>query len=167
MTFQSEVRDEQATGIVGEVIYDGPMRARPYNLNSGGATANRVGKAFTETDGVDDEAGAGSIGGGAFAGILIHPKAYANQGTTSGSLEANLDLPDHTNAELMTMGTIIVNLTIVGTGKVGEGIFYVDANGTLGSGVAVAGQTQIANAKIDRKNISGPGQAIITLTEAE
>lgn len=167
MTFQSTVRQDQTTGIVGEVLFDGPTRAKPINVNSSGATPNTIGKAFTYITGQDEEAAAGSAGGGAFAGILVNPKVYASQGTPAGSLEPTLDLPDNTNAELLTMGSIVVNLTIVGTGAIGEGIFYVDATGELGSGTAGAGQTQLTNAKIDRRNVSGPGLAIITLTEAE
>ena len=167
MTFQSTVRQDQTTGIVGEVLFDGPTRAKPINVNSSGATPNTIGKAFTYVTGQDEEAAAGSAGGGAFAGILVNPKVYASQGTVSGSLEPTLDLPDNTNAELLTMGSIVVNLTVVGTGAIGEGIFYVDATGELGSGTAAAGQTQLTNAKIDRRNVSGPGLAIITLTEAE
>jgi len=166
MAFQSLVRFVQAVGIIGEIIFDGPYRVRPLNV-VGGGVANTVGKAFTYDAANDYECGPGSVGGGAFAGILIHPKHYALNGTVAGgSLAPTLDLPDNTSAELLTMGTMIVNLTIVGTGKIGEGIFYVDATGALGSGTAGAGQTQIANAKIDRENISGAGLAIITLTEA-
>jgi len=168
MAFQSLVRLVQAVGIIGEIIFDGPFRVRPLNVNSNGGTPNTVGKAYTYDAANDDECGPGTVGGGAFAGILIHPKHYALNGTSAGgSLAPSLDLPDNTIAELLTMGTIIVDLTIVDTGKIGEGIFYVDATGALGSGTAVAGQTQIANAKIDRENISGAGLAIITLTEGE
>ena len=165
MSFQSIVRLVMTLGIIGEIIFDGPCRARPANLVSGGV-ANTVGKAFTWDAANDDEAGAGSIGAGAFAGILIHPKHYALRGTVAGGpLAPTLDLPNESIGELLSMGTIIVDLTIVGTGKVGEPIFYVDATGALGSGTAGGGQTQIANAKIDRENISGAGLAIITLTE--
>ena len=168
MSFQSLVRLLQTTGIIGEIIFGGPHRVRPLNVNSNAGTPNTVGKAFTYDAANDDECGPGTVGGGAFAGILINPKHYALNGTVAGgSLAPTLDLPDNTNAELMSMGTIIVNLSIVDTGKIGEPIFYVDASGVLGSGTAVAGQTQIANAKIDRENISGAGLAIITLTEAE
>ena len=164
MPFQSLVRLVQTTGIIGEIIFDGPHRARPLNLNSGGATPNTVGKAFTFDATVDDEAGAGAIGAGAFAGILINPKHYALYGS---SLTPSLDLPDNTNAELLSMGTIIVSLLTVDTGKIGEGIMYDDATGVLHSGTAGVGQTQIEGAKIDRENIGGTGPllAIITLTE--
>ena len=167
MTFQTTVREVQTTGIIGEIIFDGPNRTRPYIVDSELATPNTIGNAFTNNPASDAIVAAGSAGGGAFAGILVNPKVYASQGSTSGTLAPTLDLPDNTQAELMTMGTIVVNLTIVGTGNIGEGIFYVDATGALGSGTAGAGQTQIANAKIDRQNISGPGLAVITMTEAE
>lgn len=168
MSFQSIVRLLQTVGIIGEMIFDGPTRARPLNVNSNGGTPNTVGKAFTYDAANDDECGPGTVGGGAFAGILVNPKHYALNGTVAGgTLAPTLELPDNTNAELLSMGTIVVNLSIVDTGKIGESIFYVDASGVLGSGTAAAGQTQIANAKIDRENISGAGLAIITLTEAE
>ncbi len=167
MSFQSTVRQVLASGIVGEILFDGPHRVKPLKLYSGGV-ANTVGNAFTHDASVDGEAGVGSIGAGAFAGILVHPKSYASYGTSAGGpLAATLDLPDNAIAEIMTMGTIVVNLTIVGTGKIGEGIFYMNATGALGSGTASTGQTQITNAKIDRENVSGAGLAIITLTEAK
>ena len=166
--FQSTVRDDQPAGIVGEFYQDGPRRVQSYIIDSAGATPNTIGKAFTEEDGVDGKAAAGSAGGGAFAGILVGPKTHATSGTTSGALAPTLDIPDDSQGECVRMGTIFVNLTIVGTGKVGEGIFYVNATGALGSGTAGAGQTQIANAKISHRNITAatPGMAIITLTEA-
>ena len=168
MAFQSIVRLLQTLGIIGEIIFDGPFRVKPLNVNSNGGTPNAVGKAFTYDAANDDECGPGTVGGGAFAGILINPKHYALNGTVAGgTLAPTLELPDNTNPELMSMGTIVVDLTVVGTGKIGEPIFYVDATGALGSGTAIAGQTQITNAKIDRENITGPGLAIITLTEAE
>ena len=111
MNFQSTVRDDIATGVVGEIAFDGPTRARPYILDSGGATPNTVGNAFTVVTGTDDKAGAGAIGAGAFAGILINPKSYALVGTPTNTLAPSLDLPDETPAELLTMGTVFVDVT--------------------------------------------------------
>lgn len=165
MTFQANVRDDQTTGIVGEFIFDGPKRAKSVIVNSSAATPNTVGKAFTYVTGEDNTVAAGSGGGGAFAGILVNPKVYASSGTTAGTLEPTLDLADNTDAEVATMGTLVVNLGIVNSGAIGTPLFYVDATGVLGAGTAVAGQTQITNAKIDRRIISGPGLAIITITE--
>lgn len=168
MTFQSSVGLLLATGIIGELIYDGPHRATPANLVSGGTIPNTVGKAFTWDATVDGEAGAGAIGAGAFAGILIHPKHYALVGTSAGGpLAPTLDLPENFLGELCNMGTMIVSLLTVGTGKIGEGIFYDDATGVLHSGTAGEDQTQITGAKISHKNIgaTGPLLAIITLTD--
>ena len=165
MPFQQTVREVQTTGIIGDIIYEGPTRAHPLNLNSGGVTPNTIGNAFTYITGEDEGAAAGAAGGGAFAGILAFSKEYATAGTTAGALEPTLDLPDHTNASLLTMGTMVVNLSVVGTGEIGEGLFYDDVTGALGSGTAVPPQVQITNSKIVRKNISAPGLAIIQLTE--
>jgi len=167
MSFQTTVRSDQASFIIGEILYDGPVRARNMIVDSNGATPNTVGFAYTRIAGRDDACAAGSAGGGAFAGILVNPKAYASEGGSAGALSPTLDIADNVEGELMTMGTIPVNLSIVGTGAIGEGVFYVDATGALGSGVAGGGQTQIANAKIDYKTVAGVGPAIITLTEAE
>ena len=167
MTFQSTVRVDQTTGIVGEIIYDGPTRAKPIIVDSAGATANTVGFAFTYVTGSDSKAAAGSGGGAAFAGILVNPKVYASQGTAAaGTLAPTLDLPDDTQAEILTMGIIVVNLAVVGTGAIGEPIFYTDATGALSSGTAAVGETQIANAFISHRVLSEAGLAIITLTEA-
>ena len=45
-TFQSTVNIWSAGGVVGELAFDGPMRAAPYNLYSAGVP-NLVGNAFT------------------------------------------------------------------------------------------------------------------------
>ena len=99
MAFQLLVRLVQTLGIIGEIIFGGPLRVRPANLKSV-TTENTVGKAFTWDSTVDGEAGAGAIGGGAFAGILIHPKHYALKGATLDTLAASLDLPDNSIGEL-------------------------------------------------------------------
>ena len=67
------------------------------------------------SDASDLLAAAGSAGVGAFAGILATPKVYALQGTSAGTLEPTLDLGDGSTAELMTMGSIYVELVSVGT----------------------------------------------------
>lgn len=168
MTFQKIVRLVQTTGIIGEIIFGGPFRAVTAYVKSGGTIPNTIGKAFTWDATVDGEVGAGAIGAGAFAGILIHPKHYALAGTAAGgSLAPTLDLPENTQAELCSMGEIVVSLLTVDTGKIGEGIMYDDATGVLHSGTAGVGQTQITGAKIARENIGGTGPllAIISLTD--
>jgi hypothetical protein len=75
-------------------------------------------------------------------------------------------LPENTQGELREMGTCIVSLLTVDTGKIGEGIMYDDATGVLHSGAAGVGQTQLDGAKISHRNIGGTGPllAVITLT---
>src|ERR1700722_18552687 len=95
--FQSTVNIWSAGGVVGEIAFDGPMRAAPYNLFSSG-TPNLVGNAYTVTSGGSPEpsgnsalAGTATVGGtGVFAGILINPKDYASFGTTGGPLNPTM-----------------------------------------------------------------------------
>src|ERR1700761_6331884 len=109
-TFQSSVNIWSAAGVVGELAFDGPMRAAPYNLYSAGVP-NLVGNAFTVTSGGSPEpvgnsaiAGTAQVGGtGVFAGILINPKDYASYGTASGPLNPTLVLPDYSIGQLATM----------------------------------------------------------------
>jgi hypothetical protein len=165
MAFQSTVRKVQATGIIGEIMYGGPTRVRPANLKSGGSIPNTIGKAFTWDSTVDNEVGAGAIGAGAFAGILVNPKHYALQGTSAGTLVATLDLPENSLGELISMGTILIDLASIDTGKIGEGLYYVDTTGVIHSGTAGVGQTQIDGGKIDYENVAAAGLAWVTLTE--
>jgi hypothetical protein len=53
-SFQSTVNIWSAAGVVGELAFDGPMRAAPYNLFSNGVP-NLVGNAYTVTSGGNPE----------------------------------------------------------------------------------------------------------------
>src|ERR1700722_15113006 len=107
--FQSTVNIWSAGGVVGELAFDGPMRAAPYNLFSSG-TPNLVGNAYTVTSGGNPDpsgnsalAGTAPVGGtGVFAGILINPKDYASYGTTgtNGPLAPTMVLPDYAIGQL-------------------------------------------------------------------
>jgi len=156
MSFQTQVRTEMAGGIVGELYNNEPTRVKTMTIDSGG-TANTIGNAYTHSS--DTLAVVG--GTNAFAGILINPKAQSAAG-----LDATLAVEDGASGELLTMGTIVVNVTVFESGDIGDGVFYVNATGALGAGTASTGQTQIANAVISHKSISGIGLAVITLTGA-
>lgn len=160
MSFQTQVRTEVAGGIVGELYNNEPTRVKAMTIDSDG-TANTIGNAYTYTS--DTVASVG--GANVFAGILINPKAQASAGGAN-PLDATLAVEDGSSGELLTMGTIVVNITVFGSGAIGDGVFFVDATGALGSGTAGAGQTQIANAVISHKTIAGVGLAVITLTGA-
>ncbi len=162
MTFQSNVRQFQTTGIQGEIAREGPIRVAPWNLDpaSGSAAPNTVGFAFTKQADGDAEAG----GAGAFVGILMHPKEHALVGVGTTPLNPTLDLADGVVGSLLTMGIIFVNASIITTGTVGSGVFFVDATGAIGLGAPGAGQTAIANAKVVLEDIAAVGLAIIELT---
>lgn len=137
---QTSVTIYNALGIPGDIAFDGPMRARAYNLFSNG-TPNVVGYAYTVSSGANPNpataagnAGTATVGGsGIFAGILINPKEYPGRGnaTIGGALASTLILPDYSIGDLMTLGEIFVNLP--GPANVGDLITYDPATGALNS----------------------------------
>lgn len=138
MAFQSTVNIYNALGIPGDLAFDGPMRAAPYNLFSS-AVPNKVGYAFTVTAGANPDtvggsplAGTAKVGGtGVFAGILVNPKAYALLGSSSNALAPSLTLPDYAIGELLTMGMIYASLP--GPANVGDLVTYDPLTGALNS----------------------------------
>lgn len=163
MSFQSTVNTTQATGVVGDILIDGPMRAQPGILASTSAANNVIGRAFRHVSGSDLNVTAD--GTGAFAGILGNTKVYAHGGTTSGgTLDETLVLPNNTNVELVTKTSgIVVDLST--DAAIGENVFYNDTTGILAAdaGTSLSGHTQIPNAKVVRRNISAAGLAVIEL----
>ena len=139
-TLQSTVNIWSAAGVVGELAFDGPMRAAPYNLYSAGVP-NIVGNAFTVTSGGSPEpvgnsaiAGTAQVGGtGYFAGILINPKDYASYGTTgtNGPLAPTMVLPDYSIGQLAITGEFWVNLP--GPANIGDLVTYDPLTGNLNS----------------------------------
>lgn len=140
MAFQSSVNIYEALGVPGDLAFDGPMRAAPYNLYSAG-TPNVVGYAFTKTNGANPDttsgsplAGTAAVGGAAtrqFAGILVNSKEYALFGTTGAPLGATLALPDYSVGTLLTMGQVVVSLD--NQPNVGDLVTYDPADGSLSS----------------------------------
>lgn len=150
MGFQAAVGVNQGFGIAGEIFSSSPTRAKPYTLTSAN---NTFGLAYT----VASEGNATLGGTGAFAGILINPKARVVNG-----LAASLTAPQYTIGELCTMGEVIVNLTT--SANIGDLVKYNNTTGALLAGVAAGGETQIANAKVVRYALAGAGLAVIELT---
>lgn len=162
MTFQQSVREDQASGIVGEFAFDGPQRAFRYSLNSNDAANNVFGRAFV----ISSETTVGSdIGSGVFAGIMVCPKQHALRGDASGTLNPNLALPNNVDADFATMGQIFVTLET--SAEIGDSVVY-DSVGRLSaispSADLGAGQTQILGAQVIRCELDSSGLAIIELT---
>lgn len=109
----------------------------------------------------DNEAVIG--GNGAFRGVLVGPKQYANY----MNLEATMSLPDGSIGQLATMGHILV--------KVGNNVSPDDAavynnvtgeiSGIESSGSAPAGSTKIPNAKFILRSAAAGETAILEITD--
>lgn len=135
-TFQSVVNVQNAFGVPGALYDDGPVRCAPYELvsdNQGynviGATAFTVVTPDTGSNRASSVAKAG--GTGAFAGILMNSKVYATSGPSTGALDPTLTVNNHTIAELLTMGDIIVSLPA--PANVGDLFCYDQTTGKLGT----------------------------------
>lgn len=159
MGFQSTVSLNQGFGVVGELVFDGPVRAAPFILDSTDAANNVVGRVFT----VKSEGVAQAGGSGVFAGILVNPKHYASYGTSAGgTLAPTLTLPNAATAEMLRMGFIIVALP--GAAAIGDALKYNTTTGVIGTGAPGAGEAAVPNAVVDRFTVSGAGLAVVRLT---
>jgi hypothetical protein len=128
MSFQTQVGVQLATGVVGELAFEGPLRADTHILNSASAANNVIGRAFTMVAGAENEARAG--GTGVFAGILANPKAYASGGTQAdGTLAPSLVLRNGEIGEFVYMGIMFVSVD--NTGVVGDLVQYDETTGEL------------------------------------
>lgn len=147
MSFQTTVQRQYTTGFPGEIVRDGPTRAKPARIFSNtlgtdpGASTNRISRAF----GWQADIGASGttysvmesqviVGGPVFFGVLGHPKHYAARGTVSGgTLAATLDLPKGAEGEFFDMVTGMVmeffnETTSAKTINFGDQIAYVPSN---------------------------------------
>ncbi len=143
MAFQTSVLGQIAAGIVGELAFEGPLRAQPARIETGTPANNVIGRAFTivsgqtgSWDGTDADAGdpapliVAAGGSGVFAGILANPKVYVNGGTAAGGpLAANVILPNGSIVELVTEGDVWVNFTAATAP--GDVVYYLTATGAL------------------------------------
>lgn len=165
--FQQTVNIYPGFGIPGELFTNGPYRSQSYILESVSATYNVFGRAFTiqgpASTGECNIAQAGSGGTYGFAGFLVDPKMQVLSGTTAGPLVPTLVLANGIQADLMTMGTIIV--TLPAAANLGDWVVYDNTTGALST---VAPNTtpgagkSLTNAFVDYKPVSGAGLAVIT-----
>lgn len=159
MGFQQTIAANQGYGMVGESVFDGPRRAQP-GIVKGTAANIVVGRFFT----IDPADGQFQPGGtGVPGGILCNPKALQSIGTQAGGpLAPTLVVPAGTVCEFATMDELLVQLT--NAANIGDGVYFVNADGTLAAGTASTGQTQIPNARVERFANAAAGLAVISLT---
>lgn len=151
--FQQTINRNFTTGFPGDIVRDGPKRAKPARIMSAtlgtdpGASTNRISRAFGYS-GEQGSLGGGStpttqtypafvpeveVGAPSFFGILGNAKQYALYGDASGALDPSLDLPQYANAEFYDMVTgMVVQLfnetTAAKTMNYGDGLAFVPNN---------------------------------------
>lgn len=171
MAFQSTIRQFQAHGVVGEVIYSGPVRARGVIINTTTAANNVIGRALTYSSTNDDGVRVEAGGTGKFAGILTHSKQYASLGTAAnGALAPTMTVPNNSvvEATYFATGILVELLTITASKsiKIGDKVYYKTATGELGAGASApenSGWTEIVGAKVIDQNVTGPTSSPFTV----
>jgi hypothetical protein len=161
MAFQSTVALQQGFGVPGELYTDAPHKAQSFILESALAAYNIIGAtAFTVTS-----QGIAAAGGtNPFAGILANPKVAPLQGTTTGTLTPTLVLPNEAQADLVTMGDLVV--TLPAAAAIGDLVVYDNTTGaltTIAPGANLPVGKTFAQAKVSFFTVSGAGLAVITL----
>jgi hypothetical protein len=163
--FQSNVFLLTGQGVPGELYNDYPRRAQSFTINSTTPADNIIGGSFfTVLSQGFAQAGNGSANLGA-AGFLINPKVYALQGnTTFGVLSPSMTLPNFTQAEFLTEGSIYV--TLPAAANIGDFVYYNNVTGALTSlppaTTPVTGTT-FTGAFVDVYTVTGAGLAVITV----
>lgn len=162
MGFQTSVNQYQVIGVPGEFADDSPSRVAPYSCLANESAQPTVGYAFTQGS-ADNEAKVG--GTGAFLGILVEPKQYANFANLTASLAVN----PGTNGEICSMGHIFVkSATSFAPGYVAA---YANATGAISAYSSAAsipgsGYTQIPG-KFIKVSGSANGIGILELGSFE
>lgn len=100
MAIPNTVANGMISGVIGEISHNGPTRVTAAVISSADETKNLFGRAYTYKD---DSVESVQVGGdGAFAGIMINPKAYR-----IGEEYAR----NGTQGEFLTMGEINAEIT--------------------------------------------------------
>lgn len=118
MAIPKSVANGMISGVVGEVSHFGPLRATSAVLDSADEKKNLFGLAYTYKDASVESVQPG--GNGAFAGIMINPKAYRIETEYARN---------GTQGEFLTMGELNVQLEESGT--VNAPVIFSETDGKL------------------------------------
>src|ERR1700733_6207797 len=164
MGFQSTVSINMGFGVPGELFTDSPYQSQPYTIyTSASAAYNIIGSTCcTVTSQGFCEAG----GTGVFAGFLVDPKDVALFGTNGIPLNPTLTVPNYTQVECLTMGTIVVQLPAAAA--IGDYVVYNTTTGaisTITPSSVLASGTAFANAIVSffTQGISGSALAVVVV----
>ena len=158
MAFQTTVAADLVSGIPGEISFDAPTTVVVGVIDSTDAANNVFGRAMTYKDESVETFQAG--GTGKFAGILVNPKTSAvnNIGSTADTVSNGAPVEGMLEGECYALAAAGTAITI------GDPVYFVNADGTLGIGTAAAGQTQITGAQVFRHNPSAANApALVTI----
>lgn len=143
---QTTVQRAYALGFAGQIINDGPKRAKPARIVSAtvgtdpAASTNRISRAYGYSQEVPELGNSPVVreaevivGGANFFGILGHPQHYVLYGSAGNSLAASYDLPQGAEGEFFDMVTgMAVELfnftTSAETANYGDQVAYVPSN---------------------------------------
>ncbi len=154
MAIPNTVANGMISGVIGEISHYGPTRVTAAVISSADETKNLFGRAYTYKD---DSVESVQVGGdGAFAGIMINPKAnrigeeYARNGT---------------QGEFLTMGEINAEIT-AGVKKINVPVVFSPADGSLSAKAkAEAGDLVIGFVSRHIESAESPHLCVIRLTE--
>lgn len=126
--FQSTINVEQAFGVVGELIFDGPLRVEPGVLKTGSSSLeNLIAYAYTQDAVTGERRVGGVIGNG--SGVVtasIAGTTMTASAVTSGAIEPGMTL----TGTGVTAGTKVVRVL---TGSGGVGTYEVSVSQTVSS----------------------------------
>ena len=158
MALQKTVNKYQVLGVPGDFADDSPSRVAPYACLANSSAQPTVGYVFTQGTN-DNEAKVG--GSGAFLGVLVESKQYANY---NGNLSAGLTVNPGTNGQICSMGHIFVkSATSFKPGYLAE---YEPATGAISAiedTLSTATAVQIPAARFIQVSGSANGVGILEL----
>lgn len=154
MAIPKSVAHGLTSGVVGEISHAGPIRAVAAILSSEDEKQNIFGRAYTYKD---DSVESVQVGGkGAFAGIMINPKAYR--------VEVGY-ARNGTQGEFLAMGEVYVELE-EGVGKINAPVVFDETDGSLSSKlVPAAGDRVIGFVSRHVESSESAHLSVIRLTE--
>lgn len=185
MAFQKTVNRAYTTGFAGEIVRDGPTRARVARIvaptSPVGAVHNRFSRAFGYAGDLSVVGSGNSetlaadcptveVGGANFFGLLIHPKHHVLAGFGGNALAPTYELPMGTEAEFASMATgLVVEIanqdTTAKDVNVGWSLAYVSSTTTpaenpqgleLGSLIAYTGAVPAGFTPIPNSRVMNP-----------
>ena len=167
MPFQSTVSIDTGFGVPGELFTDSPWRVQSWTLSSTTSSLNIVGAtAYTSIAVGVAQAGNTNATPIAFAGILADPKNYALYGAGGIALAPTLQIPNNAQAELATMGTMVVSV-LSSSANIGDYLIYDDTTGALTTMAPASECTDgysFANGVVDYFSTSQAGLCVVTLS---